>query len=152
MTETTIHAQIQTLLQSLSDFDDADVSLRDYRILDANASPPYAVIVPGPFETVTGAISFGEKTPIFWRVLIDLFVLPKQDNAEWADMLTLTWNVVYKLFQYFTLNALSGIINVTVEGDEPDYIKTIGETKLLARTLRLTVTEKVDVAGGEYPS
>lgn len=160
MTETIVHAAVQTLLQALDDFSDNDVSLCDYRILDANASPPYAVIEPGNFDSTAGATSLGQKVPFSWQVIIDLFVLPKEDNAEWADMLTLTWNVVYKLIQYFNLDSLSGIITTHVRADEPGYVHTkqaktgtVGRgTRFLARTITLTVIEKVDVSGGEYPS
>ena len=152
MTEATIHARIQTLLQALDTFDDADVSLRAYGILDANASPPYAVISAGPFEGSGAAVSYGEKHSFFWDVNIDLFVLPKEDNTDWAEMLTVTWAVVYTLLQYFTLNSLSGVIGFSTKGDEPAYIKTPTGAKFLARTLTLTVHEKVDVSGGEYPS
>ena len=152
MTEATVHARVQTLLQDLDTFDDDDVSLRDYRILDANASPPYAVISAGPFEGSGAATSYGEKHSFFWGVNIDLFVLPKEDNTDWAEILTVTWAVIYKLLQYFTLNSLSGVIGFSSKGDEPDYIKTPSGTKFLARTLTLTVHEKVDVSGGEYPS
>lgn len=152
MTETTVHARVQTLLQALDVFGDADVSLRDYRVLDANASPPYAVISAGPFTGGGAAISYGEKHSFFWDVNIDLFVLPKEDNTDWAEILTLTWTVIYKLLQYFTLDTLSGVIGFASKGDEPDYIKTVSGTKFLARTLTLTVHEKADVSGGEYPS
>jgi len=152
MTEATVHARIQTFLQALDTFDDADVSLRDYHILDANASPPYAVISATAFTGGGTAVSYGEKHSFFWGVNIDLFVLPKEDNTDWAEILTVTWAVVYKLLQYFTLDSLSGIIGRTIAGDEPDYVKTIPGTKFLARTVSLSVHEKVDVAGGEYPT
>lgn len=150
MTETIIHAKIQDLLQALSTFGDADVSLRDYRILDKNASPPYAVISAGEFTGGAAAISFGEKHSFFWGVNIDLFVLPKEDSTDWAEILTVTWSVAYKLLQYFTLDSL--VIGFSISGDEPDYIKTIPGTKFLARTLTLEIHEKLDVSGGEYPS
>ncbi len=153
MTEATVHARIQTLLQALDTFDDADVSLHDYRILDKNASPPYAVIVALPFSTARGAVSLGQKTPFFWGVGIELYVLPKEDNTDQAEILTLTWSVVYKLLQYFTLNELADVSTTSVSGDRPIYIKTRPSgTKFLRRILTLTVTEKPDIIGGEYPS
>jgi len=51
MSDAEIQGRLQTLIQALDEFDDADVTLGDFRVL-GRGSAPYAIILPGPVRAV----------------------------------------------------------------------------------------------------
>ena len=64
--------KIQTLLQALAGFDDLDVTVGDWTVMD-RGSPPYAVIWPGTWDMEDYDFG-GDDAVIFkWGINIDLF-------------------------------------------------------------------------------
>lgn len=109
-----IMTRTQTLLQVLSNFDNADVTQGDFLLLE-RGSPPYAVIYPGPFEVVRRSDG-GAQVVIRWRHYIEVF--DKFLDDDYSGIVTARAAVIDQLNKYPQLNGQAGIFNSFVEGGE----------------------------------
>lgn len=85
MSEQTIHEAIQATIQSLSAFDDADVTINDWRILDGEiVRSPYVIIeTSDDFESRQQS-----RTPnTIWTIRVWLFVQFSQSSGGWKESL-----------------------------------------------------------------
>jgi len=149
----TIEAQVQTLLQATSLFADADVTRGDYRVLD-QVGGPYCVLTPGGFTSNAAATSYGEKASFFWTVTLDLFVRHWGNGTEFTNLQSNRQTIIDALAKYPTLDELSGVVYAAITGGDPPrtVFDDAGAAGWLMQRMTLEVHEKVDVAGGEYPS
>lgn len=119
MSNALIRARVQTLLQAMTEFDDADVTLGNFRVLDSG-SAPYAVIYPGGFQIID-RVNDGAETLIAWRNYVEIFATFLDDSYENID--SIRQAVIERLLTYPTLNALSGVVAATVsDGDDVRYL------------------------------
>lgn len=114
-----IMTRLQTLLQALSEFSDADVTQGDFRVLD-QGSAPYAVIYPGGFEVLQRSDS-GEEMLIRWRHYVEVFATFLNDS--YGNLVSARATVLNCLHSYPQLNGLKGILRAYVEsGDDVRYL------------------------------
>lgn len=150
-------AAAQTLIQALSTFSDADVSRTDFRILDANASPPYCIMLPGAFSRERLAPREADNT---WEIILRLFERAYDDGTEWTAMQTTRQTIIDTIDANPTLNSANGtddngnnwqvVRAMVTAGDAPDYETIASGSKFLVQELSLTVRELADIGGGEY--
>lgn len=153
MSYTSVEARTQSIIQALSDFDNADVTRGDFTVLD-RGSPPYAVLWFGggrsirPASEMTGA-------PIRWQINIDVYDRYLDDTSV-RDLPDTLLNVVLRLVARPALEALSltdaQVIETLVE--VLDEVTTLfdregGGPHLVKGSMRYFVTVHYDVA---YPS
>jgi len=105
MSSATVQARLQALIQALSGFADADVTLGDWLVLD-RGSAPYAVIYVGPFEIVDVSDD-GARARVRWQHYID--VVAAWDPDGYANITAARTAVMTQLMIYPTLNGLAGI-------------------------------------------
>lgn len=158
MSYDTIVARIQLLLQGLtSQFPTTDlVTIGDYRKMDSGLDPSkaLAVLVPGNFDS-DGAAAYQDYK--HWDVLLDIFKKYGQAREQTvANFTAMRDAIIEHLDKYPTLNALSGVSQVRVTGEEdPNDVlqkgagEQVGPTFITQR-LRITVTQRVSLTGGEY--
>jgi hypothetical protein len=114
-----IMTRMQTLLQALATFADADVTQGDFRVLD-RGSAPYAVIYPGGFEVLQRSDS-GEQMVVRWRHYVEVFATFLNDS--YANIVSARAAVLDCLHTYPQLNGLKGILRAYVEtGDDLLYL------------------------------
>ena len=150
MSYATIAARVQTLLQAMSDFDDADVTLGDRLVLEMG-SPPYAVICDGGFEEHEG-YGYGGYI-VVWSVIVELYTEYLEEVTSRAAHATTRQNVLDELNKYPTLNKLTNVKRAIVaSGSRPEakYDTAGGGPYLIKSELELAVTERVDSSGGEW--
>jgi len=146
-----IEAAAQGLLQALSEFEDADVTRGDYRVLD-RASPPYAVLLPGPF-VVEESGDWGQKT-VLWTMYVEVFER-YLDNGTSEVSLEATRQAVIDCFgKYPTLGGVTGVTRTLARrGDELRYIydRDGGGPHFVMQRIAVEVEERVGYAGsGEF--
>lgn len=143
-----IQAAVQTQLRAATGFDNDDVTLGNYRCLD-NGSPPYAVILPGPFQTEESAYGGGVRT--FWTVYVDIIARFRDDS--YSEFNTAREAAMARLLKYPHLGIGAEDTTVT-EGVELQYIYPKGgaeQPEFVKQRLALIVTEETNYAGeGEY--
>jgi hypothetical protein len=145
----TIMSAIQTLIQALSAFDDADVTQGDFLVLD-RGSAPYAVIYPGPFQTLWQSDDGGQKL-IRWTHYVEVFATFQNDS--YANVVSARADVVNQLDQYPSLNGVVGIVNAYVEGGEDlRYLRAPGADvpAFVFVRLRHLADEYIAYTGGEF--
>lgn len=150
MSRAAIMTKVQEILQGLADFDDADVTVCDWTILD-RGSAPYAIIHPG--DWTAGDYAFGGEDAVKydWIIQIDLHEQYLNMAASYAALETLQNKVLAELLKYPTLEDLvqkcrpsSGdefALTFDTEGGGPHFVET---------TIRVRTEELVDITGGEY--
>jgi len=110
VSDSAIQGYIQDLIQADDNFDDADVTLGDFRVLD-RGSPPYAVVLPG-------AIVSGERSGDWSQVQLiwehDVEVFERFLGDDYTDFVTARQAVVDVIGQNPTLGGQSGISNAHV--------------------------------------
>lgn len=150
MGSATIQARIQTLIQALSEFADADVTLGDFRVLD-RGSAPYAVIYPGGFELLEKADD-GSRMFIRWRHYVEVFATFLDDS--YANIVSAREAVLNQLNKYPSLNGLNGILRSFVDaGEDLRYLYPPGGDVPAFVFVRLThlADELTDYVGsGEF--
>lgn len=150
MSSATIQARIQDLIQAHADFDDDDVTLGDFRVLD-RGSAPYAVIYPGGFETLLRADD-GREQVIRWRHYVEVFATFLNDS--YSNIVSARAAVIDQLRAYPSLNGLTGVLRAYFEsGDDLDFLYPPGGDVPQFVFVRLThyAEEYVDYAGsGEF--
>lgn len=154
MSYATIEAQIQTLLQAMSLFEDVDVTRGDYRAID-QVGQRFCVLTPGGFTRSGAATSYGEKKSSFWTVVIDLFVRHWGDGTEFTNLQSDRQSIMDELDKYdISLDGVSGVIYASITGGDPPrtVYDEAGSAHWLMQRMSLEIHEKSDVAGGEYPS
>lgn len=151
MSYAAIEARIQTLLQALSLFADADVTRGDYRVLN-QVGGPYCVLTPGGFTRETAASSFEDLLSTIWEVTLELYVRVWGDGTEYVNLASNRQSIMDELDKYVTLNALAGVIYAGItSGDLPRTVyDEAGAAQWLVQRLALEVHEKVKVSGGEF--
>jgi hypothetical protein len=107
-------ARLQTLLQALSEFADADVTQGNFRILD-RGSAPYAVIYPGGFEVIQRSDS-GREMVVRWRHYVEVFATFLDDS--YSNIEAAREAVLDQLHAYPQLNGLKGILRAYIESGE----------------------------------
>ena len=154
MSYAAVETKIQTLLQALSLFEDADVTRGDYRAID-QVGQRFCVLTPGGFTRSGAATSYGEKKSNFWTVVIDLFVRHWGTGEEFTNLQSDRQTIIDALDKYdISLDGVSGVIYAAITGGDPprSVYDEAGAAGWLMQRMSLEVHEKVDVSGGEYPS
>lgn len=150
MSDVAIQEYIQDLIQSDASFGDADVTLGNFRVLDAG-SPPYAIILPGEIISAERKGDWGQ-VDIIWEHPVEVFDRFLDDS--YADFCAARQTVVDLIGRSPTLGGYSEIINSYVsgapalrylyqeEGDDPTFV---------FGTVRIRTVEQVSYAGsGEF--
>lgn len=123
--DATIQAAIQTLLQALTRYGSADVSLGDTRIL-GNKSGPWAIIFPGRMSAER--VGAWGQVMHHWRHDIDLW--RKFAGDSYADIVADRQAVVDCIMQNPTLNGTTYITDSSVvDSTEPRYMWLHGQPK-----------------------
>jgi len=151
MSYATIEAQIQTLIQALGAFDDADVTRGDYRVLDAG-SAPYVVLCPGAFSYRPA----GDWAQVAyeWNTVVELFERYVGDGSEYTNLGTDIGTIVQQIAIYPSLDGLANVTRATVEPDGGPIGIYLQESSvpqfLLQRLIVRTHEELVHDGSGEY--
>jgi hypothetical protein len=139
MSDATIQARLQTLLQALDNFADADVVLGDLRVLGRGSSP-YAIIFPGPFRSERAGD--WSQVVFVWSFLVEVW--DRFTGDSYTSIVAARQAVVDCIAKYPTLNGLSGVAHALVEAsDMPIYLWQKGTSPDAQPTFvgfRLTVT------------
>lgn len=138
-----LQADIQTLIRTVSGFDSADVTLGDFRCLD-NGSPPYAVILPGPFTATEETYSGG--TLYTWTIYVEIITQFQDDS--YAPINTARESVITKLNSNPTLGNPGEPIDAMVRsGAELFYTYPAGgaeQPQFVGQRLSVIVEQTVD--------
>lgn len=145
----TIMSAIQTLLQALSTFADADVTQGDYTIL-SSGSAPYAVILPGGFD-VLSVSDDGAEAIIRWRHTVEVIADYRFDDN--SGLVSARQAVITQLAKYPTLNDAGGILRARVDGGgDPRYLYPPGgdTPHFILASVEHVSDEHVQYTGGEH--
>ena len=154
MSYSSVEIALQTILQGLTGTfaSTADVTRGDYGVLDSGVSAS-AVLVPGSFEQDGEGEGGARKSVRAWNVLIDLFRKYVDEGTTYTSFETDRDAVIAEIEKYPTWNVESGIVNVIVRSDgDPGEVfdeEDAGPFFVWQR-LRVGVTERADLSGGEY--
>lgn len=140
MSDATIQARVQTLIVAMDSFSSSTVTLGNYRVMDSG-SPPYAVIIPGPFTSIRDMPD--KNTRITWTIYID--VIAEFLDDSYSPIVSARQEVKDGLDAYPALNSLSGVIHALITGgDDLVYIYPEGGSDVphfVRARLRLEVNE-----------
>lgn len=145
MSRATIMAQIQTLLQALDRFGNADVTLADWTVLDSGSNDEYAVIWPGPWSSEEDSFGTVKYT---WTINVDLLERYLTQVAAYASLDVMNQDVVNHLMKYDDLDDLEGVEYARpTGGDEPWLVYATDGTgpHFIATTMKVVVEETVDI-------
>lgn len=118
MSDATIQAAIQTLIQALASFDDADVSLGDFRLL-STGTPPVAVVMPGSFRS--SRVGDWAQVTYAWTHPVEIWERFAADS--YSNIVTAQQNVVDQINAYPTLNGTSGVtLSTATAGTDPLFL------------------------------
>lgn len=150
MGDAAIQGRLQTLLQALALFDDEDVTKGDFKVLD-RGSPPYAVILPGPFRAERAG-DWSQVTYV-WIHYIEVFERFLDD--DYTDFTTARQAVIDQINKNPTLNGLTGVVHALADrGDDLRYLYPEGGADVpqfvFERIAVTTVEEVVYDGGGEF--
>jgi hypothetical protein len=152
MTYATVEAAVETLIVAMTEFTAETVSRGDYRILDEGADD-LCVLVPGSFDQDGAGQAGARKSIRAWAVLADLFRRYLDDATTWADFVATRDALIDHLEQYPTLNGVAGLTLVAL-GSDADPTEVFDEDEngpfFVFQRIRIAVTERVDLTGGEY--
>ena len=151
MSYAVIEAAVQTLLQALGQYGDADVTRGDWRVLDSG-SGPYAVVYAGPFDVEEGG-DWGQKV-YAWTVYVEVFERYLDNGTSETNLETRVQNTVDQLCAYPTLDGASGVtLAMPVHADELRYVfdEQGGGPHFIMQRIAERVWERVQYAGsGEF--
>lgn len=149
MSYATCESALITVLKLLTtSFGTTDVTAGDYRCLN-NGAPNHAIVLPGGFgdNGIAGGVSTRS-----WDLLIDLYKRFDGDSS-YHDFAVLRDAVIAHLDKYPTLNHAAGVTVRTIisSGDPRDIMDEYGKGPFwVAQMLRVTVTDRAAVTGGEF--
>ncbi len=152
MTYAVVEAAVQTLLQAMTEFANADVTQGDYRRLD-DGTNNIAVLTPGAFEQDGVAQAGARKSIRNWNVIIDLFRKYVDDGNTWTNFTATRDALIVQLEKYPSLDSTAGVTLVTMSaGSDPAEIFDDDDNGpfFLFQRIRVTVNERADLSGGEY--
>lgn len=152
MSRAAIMDKVQEILQGLADFDDADVTVCDWTVLD-RGSPPYAVVYPGDWTAEDYAFGGEDAVKFNWIIQVDLYERYLNMVTSYEALETLQGGVLTEFLKYPTLDDLDGVQKARPgSGDEPAlyFDREGGGPHFVATTMRIVVEELVDITGGEY--
>jgi hypothetical protein len=149
-----LQTALQTLLKTLPELADKAgglevCAINDLSPMDAGVSH-CATIWPG---TVQGSDAAGYSVTFTWSIPVDFFVRYSSDEISYTALTAFIDKALLLLIQYPTLN---GQTNVTLErvaaDSDPEevYDKNKQGPFWLLQTLRIEITERVALSGGEY--
>lgn len=119
MSSATIQTKLQVLLREITLLDANDVTLGDWRVMD-NASSPWAVIYPGPFEILERPDD-GVLTLIRWTHYVDVITFEHGDS--YTNITEIRDAVINKLMSNPGLAGLNGVLfSEILGGDNVRYI------------------------------
>ena len=154
MSYSTVEARVQTIIQAMANFADADVTRGDWRNLN-QAGGPYCVLSRWQrlaFGARRGvkAVSFGAKISKHHTIAIEVFERIMRDGTAWQA--TTADAVMAELDKYFALNDLGNIVSAGVRRGPPPAVKKSksGAAHWLVYLNFLEVHEWVTVTGGDY--
>lgn len=153
MSYASVESAIQTLLQAMSEFSNAEVTRGDYRQLDIAGADDVAVLTPGAFQQDGVGEAGARKSVRIWNVLIDQFRKYVDDGTTWTNFEATRDAIIVQLEKYPTLNGESGITLVAIDaGADPSlvYDREGNGPYFIVQEIRVAVTERVDLSGGEY--
>jgi hypothetical protein len=152
VTYATVEVAVQTLIRAMTEFDDADVSRGDYKILDSGADD-LAILTPGSFTKDETGQAGARKSLRNWSVIVDLFRKYLDDETTWINFVATRDALVDHLELYPSLNNTAGVTLVGVEaGSDPSEIYDDDDDGpfFIFQRIRVAVNERTDLSGGEY--
>lgn len=149
MSYATIEAKVQTILQALAQYANAQVTRGDYSILDVGYTE-CCVLRPGPFE-INRTGDWGQ-IGIDWTLYISIYERYIGDGTEFTNLNTQRQNVIDALNANPSLDGTVGVTLVLgraadvsavypVDSDTPQY---------LLQTIQARVHEEVLLSTGEF--
>jgi hypothetical protein len=146
-----IEAAVITLLQTETRFaGHTNRVTTEFKIMDMG-EPEGIVIQMGGFtpEEDAGRMHYRD-----WDVMMGLFVRIGSDpDAAWDALKSLRGDTIDLLAQYPTLNKLNGVVQTTTgsDGDPTEIFDKLNQGPFfVGQILRLTVTHRADISGGEF--
>jgi hypothetical protein len=119
MSDSAIQGYIQGLIQADSNFDDADVTLGDFRVLD-RGSAPYAVVLPGEIISAERSGDWSQVAFV-WEHTVEVFERFIDDS--YADFSTARQAVLDAIGENPTLGGQSEISQAHISGGtKPLYL------------------------------
>lgn len=123
--DATIQAALQTLIQALANFADADVTKGDFRVI-GRGSAPYAIILPGSFR----AKRSGDWSQVQFVWSHPIEVWDRFTGDDYSGIVTARQAVVDQVNVYPTLDGTAGISNAYAEAsDRPRYLWLRGQAQ-----------------------
>jgi len=120
MSYATVEAGLQTLLQALSRFEDADVTRGDWRVLDRGGAEK-VVLYQGPF--VADRPGDWSQVHYGWIVYAEVYERYADGGASERSLTAAVQDVLDTVGAYVTLDGLSGVRDATAErGEGLQYI------------------------------
>lgn len=123
--DATIQAAIQTLIQALANFANADVTLGDFQVI-GRGSAPYAIVLPGAFR----ARRSGDWSQVQFIWSHPVEVWDRFTGDDYSGVVTARQAVVDQINAYPTLDSTAGISNAYAEAsDRPRYLWQRGQVQ-----------------------
>jgi len=151
MGDSAIQGYVQDLIQADALFDDDDVTLGDFLVLD-RGSPPYAVVLPG---AIVEGLRSGDwaQVQLAWEHEVEVFERFLDD--DYADFTTARQAAVDAIGQNPTLGGQSGISGaMVVRVSKPRYLYPEGGADtptFVFSTMTVRTVEEVNWDGsGEF--
>jgi len=149
MGDAAIQGRIQTLIQGLTTFADADVVLGDYQVI-GRGNAPYAIVVPGPFTSRRSG-NWSQVT-YSWTHYVEVWEAFAADS--FSNITTARQDVVDVINENPTLDGLSGVSFALAEAsDEMMFLWRKGQSRetkpaFVGFRIRIATIEEVLYAGG----
>ena len=128
MSYVTVEDALATLLKTITDFDSANVSQGDWRIL-GHGKAKAVVLMPGPFAREPSTVR--DHNLVTWNTDIELFILwdGEQDSTV-AALKTQRQLIMDEVNKFRKLNATAGVLKALVVsgGDVEPFVSPDGAT------------------------
>jgi hypothetical protein len=146
-----IESALQTVLQGLTQFDGhpEGVTRGDYRVLDSGLTHT-VIIEPGTFISDDAMAYTIQRT---WDIPVLIFEKYIDDAVSLVNFTAFRDAVIARLDQYPTLNGAADLtLNRLSSDGDPEEVKDKqdGGPFFTMQTLRVSITERVALSGGEY--
>jgi hypothetical protein len=154
VSQSSLQSALQTLLKALPALADKPGGLEVCTIsslkpMDAGVTH-CAAIWPG---TAQGGEAAGYEVSFTWSIPLDLIIRYTSDEVSYPALTAFLDDVIALLVKYPTLNGQGSVTLERVSADaDPLEVndKTNGGPFFLLQTIRVEITERVALSGGEY--
>lgn len=124
MSDATIQAAIQSILQALDAFADADVTLGDTRVL-GNGSSAWAIVYPGPVQA--GRSGDWAQMDYTWTHRVEIW--QRFSGDDYANIVATRQVVLDAIGARPTLEGTTNVVQATItEAGEPMFLWAQGQT------------------------